>query len=124
MIRDPARKMNDFCVKNLSHSGAMTCNLCLELAYFSLQPHRTSFIQHFLSGSLTRIIHKYCRALACSFVRTESLIPQGILSCACAIHLIGRPYAWLRSLSSEWPLRGHAVRYEQSFCAIFTVIHE
>jgi len=47
MIHDPARKMNDFYVKDLSHSGAMPCNLCLELAHFSLQPHRTSFIQHF-----------------------------------------------------------------------------
>jgi len=55
MIRDPARKMNDFCVKDLSttgissghHSVAMDCNLCLELAHFSLQQHRTSFIQHF-----------------------------------------------------------------------------
>jgi len=36
---------------------------------------------------LTRTIHKYCRALACSFVRTESLV--------------GRPYAWLRSPSLE-----------------------
>jgi len=58
MIRDPACKMSDFCVKGLSttgipsghHSGAMACNLRLELAHFSLQPLRTSFIQHFLSG--------------------------------------------------------------------------
>jgi len=56
MIRDPARKMNDFHVKDLSttgissghHSGAMDCNLCFELARFSLQPLRSSFIQHFL----------------------------------------------------------------------------
>jgi len=47
MIRDAARKINDFRVKSLSHSGAMDCNLCLELAHFSLQQHRSSFIQHF-----------------------------------------------------------------------------
>jgi hypothetical protein len=28
-------------------SVRITCNLCLELAYFSLQLHRTRFIQHF-----------------------------------------------------------------------------
>ncbi len=37
---------------------------------------------------LACIIHKYCRALACSFVRNESLV--------------GRPYAWLWSSSSEF----------------------
>jgi len=47
MIRDPARKMNEFRVKDLSYSGAMDCNLCLELAHFSLQLLRSSFIQHF-----------------------------------------------------------------------------
>jgi len=61
MIRDSAYKMNDFCVpqgtisaasgihlvKDLSHSGAMACNLCLELAHFPLQPHQTRFIQPF-----------------------------------------------------------------------------
>jgi len=75
--------------------------------------------------NLTCTIHKCCRALAGSFVpacamradrRTESLVPQGILSCAIpqgtlsaasgihlgAIHLIGRPYAWLRPPSSEY----------------------
>jgi len=31
----------------LSHSGAMPCNLCLELTHFPLQPHRTRFIQRF-----------------------------------------------------------------------------
>jgi len=52
MIRDPARarKMNDFRVKDLGHSGAMDCNLCLELAHFSLQTPRISFIQHLPSG--------------------------------------------------------------------------
>jgi hypothetical protein len=38
--------MNGFCVKDLSHSGAMACNLCLELAHSSLQSHQTRFIQH------------------------------------------------------------------------------
>jgi len=55
MIRAAACKINDFRVKDLSttgissghHSGAMDCNLCLELAHFSLQSPRTSFIQHF-----------------------------------------------------------------------------
>ncbi len=47
------------------------------------------------------IIYLHCRALACPFVRNESLVPQGIFSCASAIHLIGRPYARLRTLSSE-----------------------
>jgi len=36
MIRDTAFKINDYCVKDLSNSGAITCNLCLELARFSL----------------------------------------------------------------------------------------
>jgi len=48
MIRDPAWKMNDFCVKDLSHSGAMPCNLRLELVHFPLQTHQTSFNQRFL----------------------------------------------------------------------------
>jgi len=52
MIRDAAYKMNDFCVKYFSHSGAMICNLCLELAYFPLQPHQTRFIQHILGNNL------------------------------------------------------------------------
>jgi len=32
MIHAPASKMNDFWVKDLSNSGAIICNLCLELA--------------------------------------------------------------------------------------------
>jgi len=62
-----------------------------------------------------RTIHKYCRALACSFARNEALLPHGILSCTTpqgaipaasgihlgAIHLIRRPYAWLRPFSQE-----------------------
>jgi len=51
MIRDTACKMNDFCVKDLSHSDAMSYNLYLELAHFPLQLHRTSFIQHFPSDA-------------------------------------------------------------------------
>jgi len=47
MIRDPASKIRDFCVKDFSNSGAITYNLCLELAYFVLQPLQTSFDQHF-----------------------------------------------------------------------------
>jgi hypothetical protein len=47
MIRDTAWKMNDFCVKDLIHSGAMPYNICLELPHFPLPPHRTRFIQHF-----------------------------------------------------------------------------
>jgi len=51
MIRDTAIKANDFCVIDLSNSGAITCNLCLELAHFALQSHRAGFIQHFLRGT-------------------------------------------------------------------------
>jgi len=47
MIRDPACKMNDLCVKDFSHSGAMACNLCLELVHFPLQTHQASFNQRF-----------------------------------------------------------------------------
>ncbi len=49
MIRGTAIKTSDFCVKDLSNSGAITCNICLELTHFDLQPHRASFIQRFLS---------------------------------------------------------------------------
>jgi len=63
-----------------------------------------------VNADLACIIHKCCRALAGSFVRNKSLV--------------GRPYAWLRSPSSEWPLRGHAVRCNQSPCAIITAIYE
>jgi len=94
--------------------------------------------QYFHRPILAWTIHKYCRALACSFARNESLVPQGIISCAIpqgtlpaasgihlgAIHLIGRPYAWLLSPPSEWPLRGHAVCCEQSSGAIITAIYE
>jgi len=61
MIRDPAWKLNDFRVKDLSHSGAMACNLCLELVHFPLQPHQTSFIQHFPKSDrlLAGIIHEF-----------------------------------------------------------------
>jgi len=52
MIRDTVCKIRDFCVKDLSHSGAMTCNPCLELARFPLQSHRTMFIQHFLKREM------------------------------------------------------------------------
>ncbi len=47
MICDTAFKANDFCVKDLGNSGAITCNPCLELICFALQPHRTRFIQRF-----------------------------------------------------------------------------
>ncbi|MDQ6981463.1 MAG: hypothetical protein Q9M08_00445, partial [Mariprofundus sp.] len=47
MIHDPACEMNDFFVKDLSHSGAMPCNLCLELLHFPLRSHQTKFNQHF-----------------------------------------------------------------------------
>ncbi len=52
---------------------------------------------------LACMIHKYCRALACSFVRTESLV--------------GRSYAWLRSPSLE-------SASEQRPGAIIAAIHE
>jgi len=52
MIRDTVCKISDFCVKDLSHSGAMTCNPCLELAHFPLQSHRTRFIQRFLKREM------------------------------------------------------------------------
>jgi len=47
MIRALASKTNDFCVKGLSYSGAMTCNLCLELIHLALPFHQTIFNQHF-----------------------------------------------------------------------------
>jgi len=50
-IRDTACKTNDFRVKDLSHSGAMTCNLCLELTHSPLQSHQTRFIQSFPSNA-------------------------------------------------------------------------
>jgi len=58
---------------------------------------------------LTRIIHECCCALACSpvqaggrlFARNEFLVPQGTFSAASGIHLVSRPYAWLRTPSSE-----------------------
>jgi len=40
---------------------------------------------------LACIIHKYCRALACSFIRNESFLPQGAFSTASSIHLVSRP---------------------------------
>jgi len=52
MIRDTVWKISDFCVKDLSHSDAMTCNPCLELAHFPLQFHRTRFIQRFLKREM------------------------------------------------------------------------
>jgi len=63
MIRDAACKMNNVRVKDLSHSGAMPCNLCLELAHFPLQPHQTKFIQHFprpasVSNAIASQVHK------------------------------------------------------------------
>jgi hypothetical protein len=42
---------------------------------------------HYLSYALARIIHECYRALACPFVCNEPLV--------------GRPYAWLRTSSSE-----------------------
>jgi len=50
---------------------------------------------------LTQTIHKCCRALACSFARNTFLIPQGTFSAASGIHLVDRPYALLRTSSSE-----------------------
>jgi len=41
--------------------------------------------------SLACIIHKYSRALAGSFARNESLVPQGAFFASSGIHLVGRP---------------------------------
>ncbi len=41
MIRNAVCIMTDFRVKDLSYSGAMPCNFCLELAYFPLQLYST-----------------------------------------------------------------------------------
>jgi len=64
---------------------------------------------------LTRTIHKFYRALACSFARNESLIPLGIFSCASAIHLISRLYA-------DHPIRGRRVKSQSEFVySVFTL---
>jgi len=70
MNRDAVCKTNDFgvpqgtisaasgihLVKDLNHSGAMPCNLCLELAHFPLQSHRTRFNQRFLKNPPLHIV--------------------------------------------------------------------
>jgi len=101
--------------------------------------------KHVRPSPLTCTIHKRCRILTCSVVRTESFIPQGIPSCAIpqgtlsaassiylgAIHLIGRPYARLRTPSSVSGKVNRACEREstlgcckQSSCAIISAIHE
>jgi len=52
-----------------------------------LQAFKKSYPTAIFAESLARIIHKCCLALACPFVRNKSLV--------------GRPYAWLRTPSSE-----------------------
>lgn len=58
MIRDTAIKTNDFCVKDLGNSGAIVCNLCLELVHFALQPPQARYIQHFTKSVLSLILQK------------------------------------------------------------------
>jgi len=56
MIRGSARKTNAFCVKALSNSDAIACNLCLERARFTWRPHQTKFNSASLVDSLTVVI--------------------------------------------------------------------
>jgi len=75
----------------------LTCTIhkcCLLSACVHAQAGLSACV-HAQAG-LSACVHAQAGALAGSFVRNESLVPQGIFSCASAIHLIGRPYARLR----------------------------